>query len=97
MMFESLCLLTGMVLAQRFKVLVVVPATALVVPLSIVVGIARSDAFWPIALVAVEAIVNLQVGYLLGAGIGALFGGVRANRTPATRVRGSPPTRRAVH
>jgi hypothetical protein len=92
MMLVLICLLTGMALGQRFKVLVLAPALALVVGLSIVVGVAHADPVWLIISIAVGAMVSLQIGYLLGTGIGVLLVGVRARRTHATHLGSSSPT-----
>ena len=92
-----ICLLLGVALGQRFKVLVLVPAIALVVVFSIVVGVARADGYWPIALTAVVATVSLQIGYLLGIGMRYLLVGVRTNRAHATSFESSSPTQRATH
>ena len=94
MIIVILCLLTGMALGQRFKVLVLVPAVLLVVALSIDFGGVRAN-FWPITFSAVAAVVGLEVGYLLGTGIATLVDGFRHNR--ANSLRGSSPTRQPVH
>ena len=97
MIFVIICLLVGMVLGQRFKVLVLVPAILLVVALSLVGVVARAEAFWPIAMIAVGAIASLQFGYLLGLGIRFSLVGVRANPSHANSLAGSTSTRRPAH
>jgi len=92
--FIIICLLVGLVLGQRFKVLVLVPAIALVGVFSIAVGVTRADAYWPIVFMAVVATVCLQIGYLLGIGVRSLLVGVRANRVHVARLGASSPTRR---
>lgn len=64
-----LALLTGMVLGMRFKVLILVPAIACVLPIALGVGIVRDHAFGPATLIAVAAVASLQIGYLVGVGI----------------------------
>ena len=97
MIFAIICLLVGMVLGQRFKVLVLVPVIVLVVTLSIAVDLMRADAFWLIALMAVLATVSLQIGYLLGTGIRSFLVCGRATPADATSLGVSSPTRRTAH
>lgn len=59
-------LLGGVVLAQRFKILVMVPATALTLVIAAGLGTARDDAAWWTALMAVAAATGLQMGYMFG-------------------------------
>jgi len=68
-----LYLLLGLLLGQQFKVLILVPATAVVAALTIFVDISRGDTFWLIAIMVVVGIVSLQIGYLLGIGIHELL------------------------
>jgi len=63
------CILTGVLLGLRFKVLVLVPATAICIFLVLVVALSsRSDASWTI-IIAVLAAALLQFGYLVGIAI----------------------------
>jgi hypothetical protein len=62
-------LLVGATLGQRFPVLVLVPASLITLVGSVGLGIARAQTPWTIVLVAVAAVVCLQIGYLLGLGI----------------------------
>ena len=97
MMLAIICLLFGMVLGQRFNVLVLVPAIALVATLSVVVGVARTDAIWSIAQTAVAAMASVQLGYAMGIWIRFVLGDISPNRSHATPVGGSSPTRRPAH
>ena len=92
-----ICLLAGLVLGQRLKVLVLVPATALIAALAIISGLVGGSTFRSVLLVAVGAAVSLQVGYLLGLGINQVLIGVRAIRTNANSVADRDPTRRPAH
>jgi hypothetical protein len=73
-------LLMGMVLGQRFKVLVLVPAMVFVLLVAIGEGTARAEGLWPTALLAMVAIASLQIGYLAGTGIRYLHVAARTNR-----------------
>ena len=84
-----LSLLVGVALAQRFKVLVLVPAIMITLLFALVSGLARGDVNWTAAaLIAVTIIVGLQIGYLLGIGVRHLLLLGRAHR-----LRAASPTR----
>jgi hypothetical protein len=81
MLFSALIsLLIGVVLARRFKVLVLAPAFILTLVLAIGAGLARTDAAWAIGSTALVVIVGLQIGYLFGSGIRLVLVAFRANR-----------------
>jgi hypothetical protein len=90
-----ICLLLGAVLGQRFKVLVLVPGMAVVLPLVAASGIVRADPYEKIAIALMLATVSLQLGYLVGISLRHLMVLLRASpinassrspRTPARRV-----------
>jgi len=84
-----LSLLVGIALAQRFKVLVLVPAIMITLLFAFVSGLARANTGWTAdALIAVTFIVGLQIGYLLGIGVRHLMLLGRAHR-----LRAASPTR----
>jgi hypothetical protein len=84
MAVSIISLLIGMVLAQRFKVLALVPAMAVVILLAIGAEVARGAGFWPTALSAVLAMVSVQIGYLAGTAIKSLLATGRAGKLNAT-------------
>jgi hypothetical protein len=96
MIVALLCMLAGMVLGQRFKVLLLVPATALLLALTAAGGALHGDAFWPTALVAVAAAASLQTGYLFGLGIRHALMGNRAASSDASLARSAPTRHRAL-
>jgi hypothetical protein len=65
----TVSLLVGMVLGQRFKVLVLLPAIGFALLLAIGGGIVRADSAWWIVLMAAAAATALQIGYIIGVGI----------------------------
>lgn len=69
MLLTLLTLLIGMLLGQRFTVLVLLPATLLTLIIGVGLGIADSERPGHIGLTILAAIACLQVSYLLGAGI----------------------------
>jgi hypothetical protein len=97
MTFAMISLLVGMVLGQRFKVLVLLPTIAIAVLFAIGVGIAQADTAWWIFLTAAATATSLQIGYLAGCGIRYTLVVARASRSTATSVRGSAPARRPAH
>ena len=97
MVLAILNLLVGMLLGQRFKVLVLVPAIAVSLVLVLGSGIARSQSPETLGLSAIAAIVALQIGYLFGLGIRHLLVVVRAGRLRAASFANSGPARRPAH
>jgi hypothetical protein len=72
--------LVGMVLGQRFKVLILLPAIALALITVLSGGIARAEPAWSIFLMAVGVTIAIQLGYLIGTGVRAIIIGARAAR-----------------
>ena len=62
-------LFAGMLLGQRFKLLVLVPALAFGLVATVTIGLARDAGLPSIALTSMGMVVALQVGYLLGSAI----------------------------
>ena len=58
-----LSLLTGMVLGMRFKVLILVPAFACILPIAFGFGLARDHALGSAIIVAAAALASVQIGY----------------------------------
>jgi hypothetical protein len=75
-----LSLIAGMVLGQRFKVLILPPAIVLAIIAATAAGIVRGDHGWSIVLLAVAVTVVLQIGYLIGTGIHSFVAAGRAYR-----------------
>lgn len=69
MSLSLISFLFGAALGQRFKVLVLVPAMAIVMMLSIGAGIMNAQKPWWIVLIVVTASTCLQFGYFVGIGI----------------------------
>jgi hypothetical protein len=67
----------GIVLGLRYKVLILVPAIMFAAIAATIVGVAHAERFWSIALMTVELITAIQLGYLAGtvthAAIAAIF------------------------
>jgi uncharacterized membrane protein len=63
---STVSLVAGGLLAQRFKIIVLVPATFVVVVIAVAVGIAQTGGVWSIILMIATTSVGLQIGYFLG-------------------------------
>jgi hypothetical protein len=73
-------LLIGLALAQRFKVLSLIPVIFLTLLFALTAELSGANPAWTSALTATAAIAGLQVGYLLGIGLRQLTLIARAHR-----------------
>src|ERR1700686_889170 len=94
MTLAMISLLVGMVLGQRFKVLVLMPTIAIALVLAIGVGVARADTVWSIVLMTATTATSFQIGYLVGLGFRHVLVAARASRSPASSLTGSASARR---
>jgi hypothetical protein len=69
----------GALLARRFKIIVLVPATFAVLVIAIAAGVAQASSAWFIVGMFAAASVSIQVGYFVGMlvqhGLGTLLAG----------------------
>ena|ERR1700752_1980449 len=88
MIWLAMNLAVGGLLAQRFRILVLAPATFVMVVIAIAVGVAQTSGLWLTSLTVATASVGIQIGYFLGIliqyGLGA---------PPARKSSGSSGTR----
>jgi hypothetical protein len=75
-----LSVLLGLVLAQRFKVFVLLPVILLVLTFSIAGALAHVETAVISVVTAMVAIVSLQIGYLLGIVVRHARASLRAHR-----------------
>jgi hypothetical protein len=80
MTLVAISLLVGMVLGQRFKVLVLVPISAVALIIAVGVGTAQGNSLPLIAIISAAAISSLQIGYLVGISLRHLMVIARASR-----------------
>jgi hypothetical protein len=59
----------GAVLAQRFKIMILLPATVMVLMTAVAAGIAQTHTAWWAIMVAAIVGISMQVGYIVGLGI----------------------------
>jgi hypothetical protein len=57
---------TGAVLAQRFKIMILIPATAIALAAALGTGVAQTQTAWWTIVMAAAAGVSMQVGYIIG-------------------------------
>ena len=89
-------LLVGLALAQRFKVLILIPVILLTLMFALVAGLSGANARGVSALTAVVAIVSVQIGYLFGIALRQALLVARAHRRRAASLgRLLPPQWRA--
>jgi hypothetical protein len=88
------CLLAGLVLGQRFKVLVLLPVGGFVLLVLLAHGWMLGDRFWSDVFTAVAGAIALQIGYFLG-----LFAReiLLVSTAPADRLAGPPVAQRSRH
>lgn len=81
-------LLVGALLAQRFKVLVLIPATAIVLGVALGTGVTHAHSAWSMILTVGMAATSIQIGYLIiGSGVRRVWAGVvtsRSSHIPST-------------
>jgi membrane protein DedA with SNARE-associated domain len=66
MIWLAMNLAVGGLLAQRFRILVLAPATFVMVVITIAVGVAQTSSAWSIISTTVSASVGIQIGYFFG-------------------------------
>ena len=85
----------GAVLAQRFRIIVLVPATLAVVVIAIGAGVAQANSAWLIVGMIAAASVSIQAGYLVGMliqhGLGALLASRSSPFSHTTSARNTVP------
>jgi hypothetical protein len=91
-----ICLLLGAVLGQRFRVLVMIPGMAVVLPLIAAAGVMRADPYGQIAIALMVAAVSLQLGYLAGIALRHLLVLLRASQINASSRAARTSARRVV-
>src|SRR5215468_7798975 len=66
MIWLAMNLAVGGLLAQRFTILVLMPATFVMVVIAITVGVAQTSSAWSIISMIATTGVAMQIGYFLG-------------------------------
>jgi membrane protein DedA with SNARE-associated domain len=82
-LLSTVSLLVGAALGQRFTVMVLMPATLIVLVLAIGTGVSQAHTAWWIVVMSAASATSMQMGYLIGIGIRHVL--------PATLSRRSSP------
>jgi hypothetical protein len=90
-------LLCGMVLGQRFRMLILVPTSLIALLFAIGAGLLRAETDWMIAVTATGLVASLQGGYFLGLAIRQLSIVARAKRMRSAPLANSLPAQRSAH
>ena len=69
LILSMVSLLVGAVLGQRFTIIVLIPATAVVLALAVGTGITHAHTAWSLVLMIAAATTSMQIGYFVGIGI----------------------------
>jgi disulfide bond formation protein DsbB len=84
-------LLVGALLAQRFRVMVLIPATAIVLGIAVGTGVAPTHTVWSMILMVGTSAISMQIGYLvIGGGVRHILSGFSSSRSshiPSTSAR----------
>jgi hypothetical protein len=80
---STISLLVGALLGQRFKVMVLMPATAIVLVIAVGTGVTHAYTAWSIILMAVAAATSMQIGYLIGIGVHHVLAAALSSRSPS--------------
>jgi membrane protein DedA with SNARE-associated domain len=98
MMLAIVSLLTGALLAQRFKILILIPATVIVLLVAVGTGVVQAHTTWWIMLMAAAASTSMQVGYAIGISIRHVLDAPVAERSfSAARLLGIPRARHPLN
>jgi hypothetical protein len=82
LLLAMVSLLVGALLAQRFTVMALVPATAIVLVLAFGTGVTHAHTAWSMVLTAGTAVIGMQIGYLvLGSSIRRVLARVLSGRS----------------
>ena len=65
LLLATISLLVGAVLAQRFKIMILIPATGIMLVAAVGAGVAQAHTVWWTILMIAAAGASMQVGYLL--------------------------------
>ena len=69
LLLAMISLLVGAVLAQRFKIMILIPATGIMLVAAVGAGGAQAHTVWWTILMIAAAGASMQVGYVIGLGI----------------------------
>jgi hypothetical protein len=89
LVLSTLSFLVGAALAQRFKIMVLIPAVATVLMLAVGIGFTNAYTSWSIVVTAATAATSMQIGYLIGMSIHGFLAAASSRSAPSTSARHS--------
>ena len=87
LVLSTVSFFVGAVLAQRFKIMVLVPAVATVLTLAVGIGVTNALTAWSIVLTAAATATSMQIGYLIGISIHDVLAAASSSSAPSTSAR----------
>jgi hypothetical protein len=84
LVLSTVSFLVGAALAQRFTIMVLLPAVATVLTLAVGIGVTNAYTFWSVVVTAATAATSMQIGYLIGMSIHGLLASASSRPTPST-------------
>lgn len=89
-LLSTVSLVVGALLGQRFRVWVLMPATAIVLATAIGAGVNQAYTAWTIVLMAAAAAASMQIGYLVGLAIHHLLAASLSSRSSSVTASAAP-------
>jgi hypothetical protein len=87
LLLSAASFLVGAALAQRFTVLILVPAVLAVLMLSLGVGVAEAPTAWSVVATAATIATSMQIGYLIGISIHDAVAAAASRSAPSASAR----------
>jgi hypothetical protein len=87
LVLSTVSFLVGAALAQRFKIIVLIPAVVTALTLAVGIGVTNAYSFWSIVVAAATAATSMQIGYLIGMSIHGLLAAASSRSAPTTSAR----------
>ena len=89
LLLSAASFLVGAALAQRFSIMILLPAFLAVLMLSLGVGVAEALTAWSIVVTAATIAISLQIGYLIGMSIHDVLAAAASRSAPSASARQS--------
>ena len=84
LVLSTVSFLVGAALAQRYTIMVLLPAVATVLTLAVGIGVTNAYTFWSIVVTAATAATSMQIGYLIGMSLHGLLAAASSRPAPST-------------
>ena len=87
LVLSTVSFLVGAALAQRFKIMVLIPAVATMLTVAVGIGVTNAYTLWSIVVTAAIAATSMQIGYLIGISIHDFQAALSPRSAPSTSAR----------